>query len=918
MEYDQTLNLPRTDFPMRGNLPAREPEILARWQRMNVYQKVQKKRAGKPKFILHDGPPYANGHTHIGHALNKILKDMIVKAKTMDGYDAPYVPGWDTHGLPIETAIIKAKKLNRHELEVPEFRTACAEYAQSFIDLQKEQFQRFGVRGDFEHPYVTMTPDYEAEQIRVFGGMAEKGYIYKGLKPVYWCPSCETALAEAEIEYANKRSASIYVKFSVVDGKGKLPEDTAIVIWTTTPWTIPANQAIALGPDFDYSLIAVKEEKLLLATALVEEVLKAAGWEAEPYEVLGEFKGRELEGILTRHPFYERASAVILGDHVTLDSGTGAVHTAPGHGMDDYLVGLKYDLPVFAPIDNKGKFTEAGAPFTGQFYAKVNPLVVETLVEVGALLAQTELDHQYPHCWRCKNPVIYRATEQWFASIEAFRETMLEEIDRVDWAVPWGKLRLHNMIKDRTDWCISRQRTWGVPIPVFYCEECGETLLNHETIENVARIFAVEGSQAWFVRSAKELLPAGLKCACGSGKFRKETDIMDVWFDSGSSHMAVLKQRADLQWPADLYLEGSDQYRGWFNSSLSTAVAVTGQAPYKQVLSHGFIVDGEGRKMSKSLGNGVDPNDVIKQLGADILRLWVASVDYKADVRISSAILRQVAEVYRKIRNTFRFLLGNLFDFAETDRVPYEQLRSIDQFLLDRLAHLQTRCVEAYENYEFHVVYHAVQNFCAVDLSSFYLDVMKDTLYVEKAVTFKRRAAQTVLYESLQVLVRLVAPILTFTADEVWDFMQITEEPSVQTTEWYVLPQNYVNDDLAADFEVLLELRQAVLQGLENARQEKVIGQSLGARVDLYQVRDLELITRHGVDLKELLIVSDLYVHAADEKAPEDTLATEAVSVSVSPATGEKCDRCWHVREDVGPHGEHEHLCQRCAEILGV
>ena len=916
MEYDQTLNLPTTNFPMRGNLPAREPEMLKHWQEINLYQEVQKSRAGKPKFILHDGPPYANGNTHIGHALNKILKDMVVKSKTMDGFDAPYVPGWDTHGLPIETAIIKAQKLNRHEIQVTDFRAACAQYAQSFIDIQKEQFIRFGVRGDYDHPYVTMTPDYEAAQIRVFGAMAEKGYIYKGLKPVYWCPSCETALAEAEIEYANKRSPSIYVKFAVQDGLGQLPDDAHLVIWTTTPWTIPANVAIALGSDFEYSLILVQGEKLLLATALVEEVLKAAGLAQENYELVKTFKGRELEGVVARHPFYDRPSVVILGDHVTLETGTGAVHTATGHGMDDYLVGLKYDLPILAPLDDKARFTEAAAPFAGIFYAKANPLIVEKLQESGALLASSEIEHQYPHCWRCKNPVIFRATEQWFASIEAFRENMLQEIDRVDWAVSWGKIRLHNMIADRTDWCISRQRTWGVPIPVFYCEDCGETLLNHDTIEHVAGLFEQHGSQIWFEKSASELLPRDQKCHCGSDHFRKETDIMDVWFDSGSSHMAVLKQRPALSWPADLYLEGSDQYRGWFNSSLSTSVAVTGQAPYRQVLSHGFIVDGEGRKMSKSLGNGVDPIQVIQQMGADILRLWVASVDYKADVRISQAILRQVAEVYRKIRNTFRFLLGNLNEFSAQDRVPYENLRSIDRYLLDRLARLSERCQVAYRNYEFHVVYHAVQNFCAVELSSFYLDVMKDTLYVEHAHADKRRAVQTVLYESLHTLVRLVSPILTFTADEVWGEMQDAQDLSVQMQEWYPLPDKYLQPELAAEFDQIMALRSVVLQGLETARQDKVIGQSLGARVDLYRVRDMDLIAKHNLDLKELFIVSALHVHPNEENPPTGALVDEAVAVVVSVADGEKCDRCWHIRTDVGNYGVHEHVCPRCAEIL--
>ncbi len=914
MDYDQSLNLPKTDFPMRGNLPQREPEILNRWQDMHLYEQVSKRQSGKPKFILHDGPPYANGDTHLGHALNKILKDIIVKAKTMQGYDAPYVPGWDTHGLPIENAIIKAKKLDRHSLDVAAFREACAEYAQSFIDLQKGQFQRFGVRGDFDHPYVTMHPSYEAEQIRVFGVMAERGYIYKGLKPVYWCPTCETALAEAEIEYENKVSPSIYVLFEVKDGKGILPQGSHIVIWTTTPWTIPANEAIALGPDFDYSFIQIGEQKLVLATNLIDSVLSQVGLSSRSYEVLGSFKGRELEGIVAQHPFYDRASLVILGDHVTLEAGTGAVHTAPGHGMDDYLVGLKYDLPIFAPLDHKARFTEEAQPFTGMHYSKANPVITEMLQEHGKLLGAKEFEHQYPHCWRCKNPVIYRATEQWFASIEAFREKMLEEIDRVDWAIAWGKVRLYNMVADRTDWCISRQRSWGVPIPVFYCDSCAEALLNSRTIEHVAELFAHHGSQVWFTSAADDLVPEGEVCSCGSTHFRKETDIMDVWFDSGSSHMAVLRQRPELSWPADLYIEGSDQYRGWFNSSLSTAVAVTGQAPYRQVLSHGFTLDGEGRKMSKSLGNGIDPLKVIEQMGADILRLWVSSVDYRSDVRISNGILKQVSEVYRKIRNTFRFLLGNLYDYRPEDSIPYEQMPELDRYLLDRLARVQDRCIEAYDRYEFHVVYHAIQNFCANDLSSFYLDVVKDTLYVELADASSRKSVQTVLDTCLRTLTGLIAPILTFTADEVWSYTVNTSESSIQLTEWARLPDRYRDEKLAQRWEQLLEVRQAVLQALETARQDKMIGQSLAAAVDLYQVPDNALLHEYKDQLKDLFIVSEVRLH--EHAAPAQSMVFEGGAVKVSVAIGEKCERCWHTTQDVGVDAKHPHVCQRCADIL--
>ncbi len=916
MDYDKTLNLPETEFPMRGNLPQKEPQILARWKDMHLYDMVQKTKQGKRKFILHDGPPYANGDTHLGHALNKILKDIIVKSKSMAGYDAPYVPGWDTHGLPIENAIIKSQKLNRHELGVLSFREACAAYARKFVDLQKGQFERFGVRGDFDHPYVTMDNDYEAEQIRVFGAMAERGYIYKGLKPVYWCPSCETALAEAEIEYENKVSLSIYIAFEVKDGKGILPNDAEIVIWTTTPWTIPANVAIAVGSDFSYVLVEIDGRKLVVAEKLLDTFLKEIGQSQTAPKKLSEFTGEQLEHVVAKHPLYDRDSVVILGDHVTLEAGTGAVHTAPGHGMDDYLVSLRYNLQVLAPLDHKARFTDQAQPYTGQFYEKANPVILEDLKQRGRLLGEGKLAHQYPHCWRCKNPVIYRATEQWFASIEKFREAMLEQIEQVDWAIPWGKIRLHNMVADRTDWCISRQRTWGVPIPAFYCEDCGESILTVQTIEHVARVFHEHGSQAWWAMDASALLPEGFRCACGSTTFRKEQDIMDVWFDSGSSHMSVLRQRKELSWPADLYIEGSDQYRGWFNSSLSTSVAVTGQAPYRQVLSHGFTLDGEGRKMSKSLGNGIDPLKVIDQMGADILRLWVSSVDYRADVRISNAILKQVSEVYRKIRNTLRFLLGNLADFTPSNRVAYQGLREIDRYILDRLARVQERCFEAYEQYEFHVVYHAIQNFCANDLSSFYLDVAKDTLYVENADALSRRCVQTVLAECLRVLTELIAPILTFTADEVWSYGHDKAVPSIQMTEWEKLPKEYRDDELKHAWDRLLVLRDAVLQALEGARQAKMIGQSLAARVDLYQVADYEHIAPYRDELRDLLIVSEVYLHDQEETAPLDAVKTDVAAITVGAAEGEKCARCWHITNDIGVDREHSDVCGRCAEIL--
>ena len=667
MEYKDTLLMPKTEFPMRGNLPKREPEIQEKWEEMNIYEKVQKHTEGRPLFILHDGPPYANGDIHMGHALNKVLKDFIVRFKSMNGFHAPYVPGWDTHGLPIETALTK-KGVKRKEMSVAEFRKLCEEYAYEQINNQREQFKRLGVRGDWENPYITLKPEYEAQQIKVFGDMAKKGYIYKGKKPVYWSPSSESALAEAEIEYQDKRSASIYVAFEVTDGKGVIEDGVKIIIWTTTPWTIPANLGISLHPQLNYVVVEVDGEKYVVAEALLESVTEELEWENP--QVVKTVKGAELDRAVAKHPIYDRESLSCFGEHVTTDAGTGCVHTAPGHGEDDFIIGQKYGLDVLCPVDEKGVMTEEAAGFAGLFYDKANKAITEKLEEVGALLKLTFITHSYPHDWRTKKPTIFRATAQWFASIKDFRQDLLDAIEETKWVPAWGETRLYNMVRDRGDWCISRQRAWGVPIPVFYAEN-GEPIITDETIEHISNLFREHGSNIWFEREAKDLLPEGFTHeGSPNGIFTKETDIMDVWFDSGSSHQAVLEEREELQRPADLYLEGSDQYRGWFNSSLSTGVAVTGKAPYKGVLSHGFALDGEGRKMSKSVGNVVVPAKVMNQLGADILRLWVASVDYQADVRVSDAILKQVAEVYRKIRNTFRFLLGNLDGFdPEKDKV---------------------------------------------------------------------------------------------------------------------------------------------------------------------------------------------------------------------------------------------------------
>lgn len=923
MEYDKTLNLPKTDFPMRGNLPQREPEILEFWEKIDIYHKVQENNQGKPKFILHDGPPYANGDIHLGTAFNKILKDMIIKYYSMAGYDAPYIPGWDTHGLPIEQQAIKNLGLKRHEVHPVDFRKQCAAYAMKYVEVQKQQFKRLGVRGKWSDPYLTLTPEYEALQIRVFGEMAKKGFIYRGLKPVYWCSDCQTALAEAEVDYADKSSASIYVKFPVVDGKGVLPEEeTFVVIWTTTPWTIPANVAICLHPDYDYVLADTDQGKLLLAKELQEQVAEATGLAVKG--IIKEFKGEELERVVCRHPLLERDSLVILGDHVTLEAGTGCVHTAPGHGVEDYEVGRRYDLPIISPVNNKGIFTEEAGPFAGLNTNQCNKAVIEALAQSGALLYQGTIKHQYPHCWRCKHPIMFRATEQWFASIEGFREAALKAIREVKWIPAWGEERIYNMVADRSDWCISRQRIWGVPIPIFYCEDCGEAIITDETLKHVEDLFREHGSNIWFAKEAGELVPEGLKCPkCQGTSFAKETDTMDVWFDSGSSHAAVLEVWPELHWPADMYLEGSDQHRGWFNSSLSTAVATRGKAPYRSVLTHGYVVDEKGRKMSKSLGNGIDPLDVIKQMGADILRLWVASADYRKDIAVSPGILKQMTEAYRKIRNTCRFILGNLADFHwEIHQVPYEEMSELDRWALLRLHKLIQRVLKAYGEYEFHTVYHSIHNFCAVDMSALYLDICKDRLYVLAAGDPSRRAAQTVLYETINALVRLLTPILAFTTEEIWQYIpKPADAPvSVQLTSMPEVKQEYLDEELENKWNKLLAVRGEVAKALEEARKAKQIGNSLEAEVDLFLSKDWsDFLLPLQKDLPTVFIVSAVNIHGQDEAVPEGTFISEeleGLKVKVVPSTSGKCERCWNYSDTVGTVSEHPTICSRCAEVL--
>ncbi|MEW9501377.1 isoleucine--tRNA ligase [Jeotgalibacillus marinus] len=915
MEYKDTLRMPKTAFPMRGNLPNREPEMQQKWAEMNIYEQVQKRTEGRPLFVLHDGPPYANGDIHIGHALNKVLKDFIVRFKSMSGFQAPYVPGWDTHGLPIEQALTN-KGVKRKEMTVAEFRERCAEYAYGQLDSQREQFKRIGVRGDWDNPYITLEPKYEAQQIRVFGEMAKKGFIYKGKKPVYWSPSSESALAEAEIEYQDKRSASIYVSFDVTNGKGVIEQGTKFIIWTTTPWTIPANLAIALHPELDYVVVEESGQRYVVAEELLQKVTETVEWSSPT--VVKTVKGSELEHVKTKHPLYDRESPVVLGEHVTTEAGTGCVHTAPGHGEDDFQVGHKYGLDVLSPVNDRGVFTDEAPGFEGLFYDAANKPITEKLEEVGALLKLEFFTHSYPHDWRTKKPIIFRATAQWFASIDKFRDELMQAINDTKWAPAWGETRLFNMVRDRGDWCISRQRAWGVPIPVFYAEN-GEPIITEETINHVSNLFGEHGSNIWFEKEAEELLPEGFSHeGSPNGKFTKEQDIMDVWFDSGSSHQSVLEAREDLQRPADLYLEGSDQFRGWFNSSLTTAVAVTGKAPYKGVLSHGFALDGNGRKMSKSLGNVMVPSKVMNQLGADILRLWVASVDYQADVRVSDPILKQVAEVYRKIRNTLRFLLANLADFdPKKDAVSFDDLREVDQFMMVRLNQVIKTAKKSFDHYEFATIYHTINNFCTLDLSSFYLDFAKDILYIEAENHADRRAMQTVMYETLTALVKLTAPILPHTADEVWSFIPGVEEESVQLTDMPE-PTVYANEEeLLSKWNAFLALRDDVLKALEEARNSKLIGKSLAAKVTLYADESTtSLLSSIKEDLKQLFIVSDFEVIGSLREAPEEGLKFNGHTVVVTKADGETCERCWIVTTDIGKDDIHPTLCPRCASVV--
>ncbi|CAM4022755.1 isoleucine--tRNA ligase [Staphylococcus schweitzeri] len=912
MDYKETLLMPKTDFPMRGGLPNKEPQIQEKWDAEDQYHKALEKNKGNETFILHDGPPYANGNLHMGHALNKILKDFIVRYKTMQGFYAPYVPGWDTHGLPIEQALTK-KGVDRKKMSTAEFREKCKEFALEQIELQKKDFRRLGVRGDFNDPYITLKPEYEAAQIRIFGEMADKGLIYKGKKPVYWSPSSESSLAEAEIEYHDKRSASIYVAFDVKDDKGVVDSDAKFIIWTTTPWTIPSNVAITVHPELKYGQYNVDGQKYIVAEALSDAVAEALGWDKDSIKLEKEFSGKELEYVVAQHPFLERESLVINGEHVTTDAGTGCVHTAPGHGEDDYIVGQKYELPVISPIDDKGVFTEEGGQFEGMFYDKANKAVTDLLTEKGALLKLDFITHSYPHDWRTKKPVIFRATPQWFASISKVRKDILDAIENTNFKVNWGKTRIYNMVRDRGEWVISRQRVWGVPLPVFYAEN-GDIIMTKETVNHVADLFAEHGSNIWFEREAKDLLPEGFTHpGSPNGTFTKETDIMDVWFDSGSSHRGVLETRPELSFPADMYLEGSDQYRGWFNSSITTAVATRGVSPYKFLLSHGFVMDGEGKKMSKSLGNVIVPDQVVKQKGADIARLWVSSTDYLADVRISDDILRQTSDVYRKIRNTLRFMLGNINDFnPETDSVPESELLEVDRYLLNRLREFTASTVNNYENFDYLNIYQEVQNFINVELSNFYLDYGKDILYIEQRDSHIRRSMQTVLYQILVDMTKLLAPILVHTAEEVWSHTPHVKEGSVHLAD---MPEVVEVDQALLDkWRTFMNLRDDVNRALETARNEKVIGKSLEAKVTIAsndKFKASEFLSSFDA-LHQLFIVSQVSV--VDNL--DNGTTYEYGDIVIEHAEGEKCERCWNYSEDLGAVGELTHLCPRCQEVV--
>ena len=915
-DYNATINLPKTDFPMRAGLPKREPEMLQRWKKLDVYGELLKKNADKPRFSLHDGPPFSNGNLHMGHALNKSIKDIIVRSHAMRGYCTPYIPGWDNHGMPIESAIIKQNKLNRKKMPVTEFRSACHEFAQHYVDVQSEGFQRLGALGDWAHPYLTMNPSFEAEEVKVFGRMYQRGYIYKGLKPVYWCPHDETALAEAEIEYQDDPCTTVYVKFPMHDDQGKLGEfdksKLFFVIWTTTIWTLPGNLAIALHPDESYALVkAPNGEVYILAEALVKKVMEVG--KIEGYEIVATHPGSFFENMLADHPFLPKTSRLVLADYVTMDSGTGCVHTAPGFGADDYETCKRYGMDMVVPVDDQGRHTDYAGKYAGLKTEESNPIILADMKESGALFASEEIVHSYPHCWRCKKPIIFRATPQWFCSVETFKDAACEACEEVRWVPAWGLERMKAMVRERADWCISRQRRWGLPIPVFYCSDCGKPIVTDETIQLISDLFGAEGSNAWFAKDAADILPAGFTCPhCGkAGGFTKEEDTLDGWFDSGSSHFASMQKDQGF-WPADVYMEGLDQYRGWFQAALLTAVGSTGvaKAPFKTCITHGWTVDGEGKAMHKSLGNGVDPSDIMNKYGADLIRLWAASADYHADMRCSEKIFKQLSQNYLKFRNTCKFCLDNLVNFDPNDLVKPGDMLPLDKWAVTRLNDLIGKVFGWYDNYEFHSVSHAINDFCVVDLSSFYFDILKDRLYCDEADGLQRRSAQTALYLILDAMTRMFAPILAFTCDEVWLAMPHRAEDDGRNVLFNEMVQPYTEYALSEEEMVkwsrIVTLRSAVNGALEQARADKVIGKSLEAAVDLtVPEEDAFLAEMDADEVADLFIVSQVKLTVGDE-----------MKVTVEAAQGAKCGRCWKVLHSVKAVGEHEALCPRCAAVM--
>ncbi len=913
MDYNKTLNLPQTEFPMRAGLPNREPGMLENWEKMDLYNELMKKNEGKPRFSLHDGPPFSNGHPHMGHAMNRSLKDFIIRMHAMRGYWTPFVPGWDNHGMPIESAIIKEQKLNHKQMSVPEFRTACYNYAMKYIDIQREGFKRLGTLGDWEHPYMTMDPSFEAEEVKIFGEMYKKGYIYKGLKPVYWCAKDETALAEAEIEYKDDPCTTAYVRFAMKDDQGKLSayadKKLSFVIWTTTIWTLPGNLAIALHPRESYAIVKANDEYLIVAEALVEKVMKIGGF--ENYEVVETHEGAFFENMLAQHPFLDKTSRLVLAEYVTMDSGTGCVHTAPGFGADDYQTCLRYGMEMVVPVDDRGRHTDYAGKYAGLKTDESNPIILQDMKDNGSLFASEEIVHSYPHCWRCKSPIIFRATPQWFCSVDAFKEAAVKATEDVRWLPAWGKDRIESMVRERADWCISRQRRWGLPIPVFYCEDCKKPICDDATITAVSELFGAEGSNAWYEKSAEEILPKAYKCPhCGGTHFTKEEDTLDGWFDSGSTHFASMKKTQGF-WPSDMYIEGLDQYRGWFQASLLTAVGAMDEgAPFKQCLTHGWTVDGEGRAMHKSLGNGVDPADIVKKYGADLLRLWAGSADYHVDVRCSDNIFKQLSQSYLKFRNTARYCLGNLDGFDANNLVSAEEMLELDRWAVTKLNALITKCFNAYDNYEFHIVSHAINDFCVVELSSFYLDIIKDRLYCEDKNSLARRSAQTALWMILDTITKIFSPILAFTCDEIWQAMPHRTEDDARNVVLNDMNQPFaayaLDEATMAKWSRIIAVRTAVNGALETARAEKKIGKALEADIYLtVTAEDAFLKEMDGVELADIMITSGVVVTVGDE-----------FKVEVVEAKGEKCERCWKVLSSVGTVAEHPTLCKRCASVV--